>query len=1276
MTFVWIILIIILVAVAAFLTLQNLRLRNKMTSGNPIAGLADAKDQIQADANLIMQHDLALKLASADSLSGVFPHCVDAAMKISGMDCGSIFLRNERTGRFLLEYAIGLSEVFLKNLIEQAPSGSQIQLLLEGRPICLSGQDLFDSFAEQTVSQEGLKTLGLIPLSRTGKTIGCMGLGSHANDSISHQACIALDEMCLQISNAIARLRAGQIIRYSEQHFEAFIENTPHVAIQGFDRNGVIRHWNPASARLYGHDAREAIGCRVQDILLSPDQVAWFEDTISKMWDTGQSAEPNEWITRTRNGEERHVYSAMFPIVQEGDVVEVFCMDIDVTEHKKAEEALLTERSMFVQGPVVVFKWGRGLDWPVQYVSPNIKNEFGYAPDDLYSGKITYHNMIHPDDRQRVLDCIAENYAAGNNNYTQQYRIACADGKIKRVSDHTTVIRDADGKIFHYLGYVEDISERKQQESDLRESQQMLQLVLNTIPQRVFWKDKNSVYLGCNLPFAHDAGLNDPKDIIGKNDYELAWRKNAEKYRSDDAEVMKSNLPKYAYEETQTEVDNSISCLRTNKIPLCDTNGRVYGVLGSYEDITDIKRGEEEIIKARDVAEKASMIRSQFLANMSHEIRTPLTGITGMLELLLDTPLTPLQRDYAGTASQSTAILLTVINDILDLSKIDAGMLEMESVAFSPGDCAEEVCDLMAKTAGEKGIELVIDIDSQIPPRVIGDPNRLRQILLNLVNNAVKFTDHGEVVVRALLDHTENSRICLRFNITDTGIGISKENQQQLFRPFKQADASVTRKFGGTGLGLTICQQLVERMNGTISISSEPGKGSVFTFTARFGRVEDKSDIRTIADMFTVRDKLVQLRDQRVMVVDDNNTSRTVVAAILRQAGCDVSEAVDGASALAMMRGASAGQDTIRIVLMDLHLPKMDGLQLARNIRLDPAMSQTRLILMTSLPRSLNHESLGAHGIDQSISKPIRRAALYRTMMKIITEEAPAITVTPEPGAGTKLSMPLTKRILMAEDNQVNQKVAKEIIRRTDYSCDIVSNGREAIEAIKNRNYDLVLMDCQMPIMDGYQAVREIRRLDGPMAHVPIIAMTAHALHGDRERCIAAGMDDYISKPLQLMDLKQMIEKHINAGAENSVNGRPQTTTNTGAVTNTHELPPTESEAQFQLLDLRRIKEISAGNPELEAELINAFTSGCEKRLKDLREAINKGDSARTRLEAHTVKGSSRELGARDMTEAAAKLEAVAIDGLPDKLEAIRMLDHLQKEFLKILRMLNQMGKY
>ena len=667
--------------------------------------------------------------------------------------------------------------------------------------------------------------------------------------------------------------------------------------------------------------------------------------------------------------------------------------------------------------------------------------------------------------------------------------------------------------------------------------------------------------------------------------------------------------------------DGSLSWESAMISPVLNAHGEIVRFIGVQEDINELKHMEASLREALDRAEEATLAKSEFLANMSHEIRTPINGIIGMTDLLLETPQTPEQHEFAETIRSCGDSLLSIINDILDFSKVEAGQLQLESLDFDIRTTVEDTLEILATKAQQKGIDAVSIVAEEVPEILRGDPGRLRQILFNLVGNAIKFTHHGGVTVQVdLLEETDASAT-LRFRVTDTGIGIPQDRQEAIFSKFTQADASTARQFGGTGLGLAISRQLIHLFQGEITVTSEEGRGSTFSFTAVFGKPATGT-IRPTP-------KEADLSGVKVLVADDFETNRILMTNLLKRWGCRYHDAPDAATALALLKRAAEEGDPFSVALLDMQMPGVDGAELGRQIKGDDEIRTTRLVMLTSLGKRGDAERLSGVGFSGYLPKPIRPALLRKCLALVLGREEPVgsdhLLITRHTVAETARKR---LRILVAEDNTTNRIIAVKMLEKLGHLAESVANGEEVIDSLRRIPYDLVLMDCQMPVLDGFAATKMIRESGSGVINprVPIIALTAHAMKGDRDYCLKAGMNDYVSKPTSTHDLAAAIDRCISGLSR------------LGDAVPAAENPPGNPGARD--FDREGFLERTMGDQSLVREMVEAFLADSPMLLDGISAAISAGDARAAGRCAHTLKGSSANMGGEILSQIAEQMQS------------------------------------
>ena len=746
------------------------------------------------------------------------------------------------------------------------------------------------------------------------------------------------------------------------------------------------------------------------------------------------------------------------------------------------------------------------------------KGDFDIYPPDLAA---TYYQ-----DDQTII-------ASGQPLINREEMGVDHQGNATQILSTKVPIRDKDGRITGLAGVGIDITSQKRADAELRASRELFRLLLDSIPEGIYGIDIQGNCTFCNPSCTRLLGYAGAAQLLGKNMHVLMHHTRADgtHYHAEECHIYE------AFRRGEgTHIDDEVLWRRDGtsfpaeywSYPML-RDGNVVGTVVTFINITQRKQAEKVLHDARQAAEAANRAKSEFLANMSHEIRTPMNGIIGMTQLALDTELDHEQRGYLNLVKSSSESLLVLLNDILDFSKIEAGKLDIEIIEFNLRDCLGDTMKVMSMRAHEKGLELACHILPEVPDALRGDPTRLRQIVTNLVGNAIKFTSQGEVVVRVETQHKTGDDTTLHFSVRDTGLGIPREKQGAIFEAFTQADNSTTRKYGGTGLGLSISTRLVEKMNGRMWLESEPGQGSTFHFTACFESQKSLSGKRATAD-------LDSLRDLSVLIVDDNATNRRILKEMLAGWKMKTVEAEGGRSALALLKQARAEGRAFSLVLLDAQMPEVDGFQVANQMMQDPQLSSSVSIMLTSAGFRGDAARCRELGIQAYLPKPIKHSDLLQAIQTVLNcardtnSEKPTNSPpdTELPALITVHSLRESRKhlnILLAEDNRVNQVLAVRLLEKRGHTVVLVETGKAALESSRNVSFDLILMDVQMPEMDGLEAtacIREGEKTTGK--HIPIVAMTAHAMVGDRERCLEAGMDAYISKPLSVTELYATIE--------------------------------------------------------------------------------------------------------------------------------------------------------
>jgi len=796
-----------------------------------------------------------------------------------------------------------------------------------------------------------------------------------------------------------------------------------------------------------------------------------------------------------------------------------------------------------------------------------------------------------------------------------------------------------------YVLSVRDVTEHRKAEQVLVEQRALLDALVDNTPDHIYFKDAECRFTLISKAMARSFGLRDPSQAVGKTDFDFYTEEHARPALEDEREILRTGLPLVDLEERETWPDGRETWASTTKLPRTDSEGNVVGTFGISRDITARKQAEGELADANQrleaamarafelaaQADAANAAKGEFLANMSHEIRTPMNGVIGMIGLLLDTELDEDQRHYAETVRASGESLLDLLNDILDFSKIEAGGVELEMLDFDLRALLDDFAAMPAMRAHEKGLEFICAASPDVPAHLSGDPGRLRQVLLNLAGNAMKFTHQGEISVRAGLVAETEADVVVRFSVKDTGIGIAPEKQARMFEKFTQADASTTRRYGGTGLGLAISKRLVELMGGEIGLVSDEGRGSEFWFTVRLAKQAESEHPAVPAS---------ELRGAHILVVDDNATNREVLSAQLRAWGARPEVVPDGPTgllALAHMRDAG---DPFAAAILDMQMPGMDGTDVARAIKADDTLKDTRLVLLTSLGQRGDAREMEEIGFSAYLMKPARQSDLFDSLSTVLAGAPVSRTsrhiVTRHAVREMRRS---AIRILLAEDNLTNQQVALGILKKLGLRADAVGDGSEAIRALETIPYDLVLMDVQMPVMDGLEATRLIRDPRSAVLRrgIPIIAMTAHAMQGDRERCLEAGMDGYVTKPISPDALAEALDRWLPRDAP-----LPDTPGPAKAVLTA---PVGSADVEAPVFDSAGMMDRLMGDHELAGIVVDGFLEDAPRLIDALRSSLVAGDAAGAIRGAHTIRGASATVGGEALRAVAWELEKAGTAG-------------------------------
>jgi two-component system sensor histidine kinase/response regulator len=1048
------------------------------------------------------------------------------------------------------------------------------------------------------------------------------------------------------------RKRAEEKLRESEELYRTLVENIK-LGINLIDGDYTILMVNSVQSKTFEKPIHEIVGKKCYQEFEKRDAVC-PHCLGAKALQTGKVQVTEREAVRD-DGSRFDVRIQAFPILgKEGRASRFIEVVEDITRRKLTEDALRdreeTLKAILETSPVGIgLVKNRVLDWHNKAMSQIAGYEEGSLPGKsarvLYADDEEYERA----DRELVYGVKEKGFGEVETRWITK------DGRA--IDCYLRACRiDSSNPSKGVITVAMDITERKRAEEALRESETQKKAILDASIDRIRLVDRDLRMLWANRTTTSELNVA-PEDLVGHTCYEFLVNRNAPCIGCPAVKAIKSGQIEHAVmHKTRSKTTKGEAYWDDYAVPIKDESGNVVNVIEITRNITEQKQAEKELQEAKEAAEEASRAKSEFLANMSHEIRTPMNAIIGMTALALDTDLTHEQLEYLDAVKTSADNLLQIINDILDFSKMEAGHLVLEEIDFDLRTTIESVADALAVKAHEKNLELNCDINPGVLEHLMGDPGRLRQVLLNLGANAVKFTDAGEVTITCELEAQDHQLVLLHFSVLDTGQGIAREKLDAIFESFRQADGSTTRKHGGTGLGLSISKELVERMGGRIWVESELGRGSTFHFTARFNLQSEKR--------YPPLEPLsVDMKAKRVLIVDDNATNRKILRVMLSNWGLSHSDAADAKSALAEMeKGVNSGHP-YDLLLTDSQMPGMDGFALTERIKENPRLINTTIIMLTSLGLRGDAAHCRDLGIFAYLVKPIKQSELFDAITLALSRK--------ETEGITKGEIPVTRhtireqrrqkklKILLAEDNEINQRMAVRMLEKQGYSVVVAENGKQAVEHLERDSFELVLMDVEMPEMDGLTATREIRNLkretrnsEGqassikhPSSGVPIIAMTAHAMKGDREKCLQAGMDDYVSKPIKAEELFTVIEKYAHGFQDTKKRESLRDSGN-------------DEQASKEVFDLSKALEVVGGDMGLLKEIATLSFETLPENLKMIRDAISRSDASALERAAHSLKGSVGNFGATRAFEAAYRLEILGREGrLGETESALSKLD-------------------
>ncbi len=1205
----------------------------------------------------------------ADSLQGAeqpdeFGRCLlSSLVPLVGAGYGAFHLFHEDDGRFHFVSGYGFESNHSEGRTFLPGEGIAGQAAVEKKVLIL--KDLPADYIKigSGLGQASPRVLTAIPVATEDRVLAVIEVASFS--AFSNEQSALLEEsapmVALKLDVLQRNLRTQQLleqVKISEQKIretEQFFRNVLELAPDGLmvvNTKGVIQLANAQCEELFGYTRDELIGKPVE--ILVPENIRGNHPVLREDFHRSPKVRSmgmdRELHAQRKDGSLFPVEIALSPIPgHEGESGQVAVSIRDITERKKADDALRAteERTRLILESTDEGLFGVDTIGRVTFVNPSACELLGFSPEEMIgqqSHKLIHHHRADGSDYPIDQCPMFAAYKRGETSRIDAEFLWRKDGSGLPVEYGATPIRKDDVIVGAVISF-KDITERKRAEAELQHTNFLADGALD-LTKAGYW----------HVPLDGSGWYNSSERaarIFGDpptSDHRYTLEHWAAHVQAGDEAAAKITMQNFAdavegkipvYDATyayKRPVDGHIVWIHALGHVVKDANGKPADMFGVTQDITDFKLLEMELIGAKIKADEATQMKSMFLANMSHEIRTPMNAIIGLSYLALKTKLDNKQRDYLNKIHNAGTSLLSVINDILDFSKIEAGKLDIEETDFKLDDVISSVTTITGQKAHEKGLEFLASVPNSVPQFLIGDPLRLGQVLTNLVNNAVKFTERGEIRLKAEIMERTGDKCQLKFAVQDTGLGMTPEQAAKLFQPFMQADMSTTRKHGGTGLGLTISRRLVEMMNGQIWLESEAGKGSTFYFTVSLGIGEEKGSGKIVPE---------KLQSLKVLVVDDNTAACDIIQDSLRNVVQRIDTVGSGVSAVAAVKKMDANQP-YDLIFMDWRMPGMDGLQAARLIKSDESLQhQPAIVLVTAFGREEVRDEAEHLHLDGFLLKPVTKSMLVDALVNVFSVTTDETTAAVDVGKEKWNLQGL--RVLLAEDNEINQQIAVELLEGVGAKVDVANHGGEAIEKLFNKGepppYDLVLMDLQMPEMDGYQATTKIRS-DSRFADLPIIAMTAHATTEERDRCLSIGMNDHVSKPIDPAVLYETLSRFYTPTVKAKIIEFEQAQRKKADV---QEIPIIDG------LDTKDGIARVAGNQTLYIKLLRQFMAQQAFASNQVAEALSANDWLTAERTAHTVKGVAGNLGARELQQIAASLEkAIAAKSPPNVLETTR----------------------